>query len=66
MDDVFESLQRVSEQQENRSPLPTWAASPSGRGERIQTVQRRVAELPPGSLEGTRVGEAEFLSASKA
>jgi predicted Zn-dependent protease len=61
MDDVFSSLQAVSQQQESRSPLPTWAATHPDEGERIQTVQRRIAELPPGSLEGTRVGHTEFL-----
>jgi predicted Zn-dependent protease len=61
MDDVFASLQSIS-QQENRSPLPTWAATHPDEGERIETVQRRVAELPPGSLEGLRTGEPEFMS----
>jgi predicted Zn-dependent protease len=60
MDDVFASLQKIS-QQEHRSPLPTWQTTHPDEGERIQTVQRRIAELPPGALEGTRVGEAEFL-----
>jgi predicted Zn-dependent protease len=62
MDDVFASLQRISQQQESRSPLPSWAASHPDEGERIQTVQRRIAELPPASLEGARVGETEFLN----
>jgi predicted Zn-dependent protease len=61
MDDVFVSLQKIS-QQEHRSPLPTWQATHPDEGERIQTAERRVAELPPGALEGTRVGEAEFLN----
>jgi predicted Zn-dependent protease len=60
MDDVFVSLQKISEE-EHRSPLPTWQATHPDEGERIQTVQRRIAELPPGALEGTRVGQPEFL-----
>src|SRR5262249_43543391 len=60
MDDVFASLQTIS-QQEHRSPLPTWQATHPDEGERIQTVQRRISELPPGALEGTRVGHVEFL-----
>jgi predicted Zn-dependent protease len=60
MDDVFASLQKISEQ-EHRSPLPTWQSTHPDEGERIQTVQRRIAELPPGALEGTRVGRVEFL-----
>ena len=60
MDDVFESLQSLATQQK-QSPLPTWAATHPDEGERIQTVRSRIAKLPPGSLTGTRVGEAEFL-----
>jgi predicted Zn-dependent protease len=61
MDDVFESLQSISRQQK-QSPLPTWAATHPDEGERIQTVRRRIAALPPGSLEGARVGDTEFLN----
>lgn len=61
MDDVFQSLQSVSQQQK-QSPLPAWAATHPDEGERIKTVQRRIAALPPGSLEDTRVGETEFLN----
>lgn len=60
MANVFKSLQSVSAQQK-QSPLPTWAATHPDEGERIQTVQQRIAKLPPGSLVGARVGEAEFL-----
>lgn len=60
MDDVFESLQAISKKQ-HQSPLPTWAATHPDEGERIATVRARVAKLPPESLNGTRVGEAEFL-----
>jgi predicted Zn-dependent protease len=60
MDDVFRSLQKLSEQ-EHRSPLPTWQSTHPDEGERIETVQRRIAELPPGALDGTRVGRADFL-----
>jgi predicted Zn-dependent protease len=61
MDDVFMSLQRIGNQ-EKRSPLPTWAATHPDEGERIETAQKRIAELPPGALEGTRIGESEFLA----
>jgi predicted Zn-dependent protease len=59
MDDVFEALRRVGEQ-EGRSPLPTWAASHPGPEERIASTQERIAQLEarPGEL---RVGAAEYL-----
>jgi predicted Zn-dependent protease len=61
MDDVFESLQSLSGQNK-QSALPTWAATHPDEGERIRTVRSRIAKLPPGSLDGTRIGEAEFLN----
>jgi predicted Zn-dependent protease len=60
MANVFESLQAISKQ-ESRSPIPAWASTHPDEGSRIQKVRERVAALPPGSLNGTRTGEADFL-----
>jgi predicted Zn-dependent protease len=59
MDDVFATLQRIGEA-EKQSPLPAWASSHPDPGERIETVQRRLAELGPRTEE-MRLGREEFL-----
>jgi len=59
---VFESLQRVEQAEQarsGRSPLPTWAASHPGEAARIQDVQRRAAQVPPGTA--TRVLSPEYV-----
>lgn len=60
MDDVFEALRRVGEQ-EGRSPLPTWLATHPAPEERIESTQERIAALEahPGQL---RIGEAEYMA----
>ncbi len=48
MDDVFLALQRIGEAQ-GRSGIPAWASTHPDPGERAQTVQQRVAALPPAT-----------------
>jgi predicted Zn-dependent protease len=58
MVDVFAALERAGDEQ--RSALPAWLTTHPSEGERIQTVQQWLSELPQGGR-GTRVERAEFL-----
>ncbi|HJU65660.1 MAG TPA: M48 family metallopeptidase, partial [Gemmatimonadaceae bacterium] len=59
MDDVFQSLQRVSAK-EGQSPLPSWLATHPYPEERIQATQARLAALDR-PLTGAKTAEAEYL-----
>jgi predicted Zn-dependent protease len=59
MDDVFQSLQRVS-QKEGGSPLPSWLATHPYPEERIQATQARIAALDR-PLTGLQTKEAAYL-----
>lgn len=60
MDDVFEALRRVGEQ-EGRSAIPTWLATHPAPEERIEATQERIAalEAQQGQL---RIGAVEYLN----
>jgi predicted Zn-dependent protease len=58
-DDIFASLKRIGEAS-GQSPIPSWQSTHPDPGERVQTAQRRLAELNR-PLEGLRTGEAEYL-----
>lgn len=60
MDDVFAALGRLSEAS-GQSPVPSWAASHPDPGERVQTAQRRAAELDRPTA-GLRTDQDEFLT----
>lgn len=58
MVDVFAALERAGEEQ--RSALPAWLTTHPSSGERIELVQKWMAELPPGGG-GSRVAPGPFL-----
>ena len=60
MDDVFAALGRLSEAA-GQSPVPSWAATHPDPGERVQTAQRRAAELGRPTAE-LRTDREEFLA----
>ena len=60
MDDVFRSLQRIGEASK-QSPLPTWLATHPGEAERIQTIDAKLAQVPPAQLANAKVGAQEFM-----
>jgi predicted Zn-dependent protease len=57
MDDVFAALARVGGEQ--RSALPTWMSTHPAPEERIERLQKRLAETPAQT--GARVARAEYL-----
>ena len=54
---MFRILQRVS----GPSAIPEWQSTHPDPGNRIAVTEARIAALPPGSLDGTRVGRDRFL-----
>jgi predicted Zn-dependent protease len=60
MDDVFRSLQRLSESS-NQSPLPNWLQTHPGEAERIQTIDQHLAQLQPSQLANAKVNASQYL-----
>lgn len=60
MDDVFRSLQRISEASKE-SPLPTWLQTHPGEAERIQTIDQKLAQLQPNQLANAKVNASGYL-----
>jgi predicted Zn-dependent protease len=58
MADVFRALERMAP--EGRTALPSFLTTHPSPGERVATIEAKVAGLPSGSR-GTRVGEADYL-----
>ena len=58
MVDVFAALERAGDEQ--RSALPAWLTTHPSSGERIETVQKWLSELPQGQS-GARVAQADYL-----
>ena len=58
MIDVFSALESAGD--ESRSALPTWLTTHPSPGERIETVNKWLTEIPAGAA-GTRVAREPFL-----
>jgi predicted Zn-dependent protease len=56
---VFTMLSRLGGEEGAR--VPEWASTHPDPGNRVQTAQKKIAELPPGALANTRVNRNEFL-----
>jgi len=60
MDDVFRSLQRI-EESSKQSPLPTWLQTHPGEADRIQAIDKKLAQLQPNQLANARVNASQYL-----
>ena len=60
MDDVFRSLQRI-EESSKQSPLPTWLQTHPGEADRIQAIDKKLAQLQPNQLAGAKVNAQQYL-----
>ena len=60
MDDVFRSLQRI-EESSKQSPLPTWLQTHPGEAERIQAIDKKLAQLQPNQLASAKVNASQYL-----
>lgn len=61
MDNVFQTLERVSEAAGNQGDLPNWLSTHPDPGNRIQATQARLDSLSR-SLSGTKVDRAQYMS----
>jgi len=60
MDDVFRSLQRI-EESSKQSPLPTWLQTHPGEADRIQAIDKKLAQLQPNQLANAKVNAQQYL-----
>jgi len=60
MDDVFRSLQRI-EESSKQSPLPTWLQTHPGEADRIQAIDKKLAQLQPNQLANAKVNSSQYL-----
>jgi len=60
MDDVFRSLQRI-EESSKQSPLPTWLQTHPGEADRIQAIDKKLAQLQPNQLASAKVNASQYL-----
>lgn len=60
MDDVFRSLQRI-EESSKQSPLPTWLQTHPGEADRIQAIDKKLAQLQPNQLANAKVNASPYL-----